>query len=62
MSVRTTADEQLDSAKKDIRTAIQSISDIIINQCWGWDEYSGESQENMREVLNDLLKVKTKLG
>jgi replicative superfamily II helicase len=62
MSVRTTADEKLDSASDHIKYAIRDLSTIVIDECWGHDEYSNEYTDVINEVLHQLLALKKKLN
>ena len=62
MSVRTTADEQLDLAKEDIQTALAHLSQIIVDRCWGWDEFTKEYREAIAQSLTDLIAIRDRLG
>lgn len=62
MSVRTTADEKIDEARQNIREAAKALSEVVVDDCYGADEYKEEFQETLREVLNDLLNIKNRLG
>lgn len=62
MSVTTTADEMLNSAKSHVKEAASALSQIVIDEVWGHDEFSEEYKEKIRESLNDLVKIKIKLG
>ncbi len=62
MGVITTADEMLSSAKNHIKEAARDLSQIIVDEVYGHDEFSEEYKEKMREVLNDLIAIKIKLG
>lgn len=62
MSVRTTADEQLDQAKHDIQTAIEHLSQITIERCWGWRDFNREYSEAIAQSLSDLIVIRDRLG
>jgi len=62
MSVRTAADERLDSAHQHIKEAIRDLSAIVIEECWGYDEYKEEYTEKIHEVLQELMTLKKKLN
>lgn len=62
MGVRTTADEKLDSASDHIKDAIRDLSAIVIEECWGHDEYSEEYKDTIHEVLQELLALKKKMN
>jgi len=61
MSVRTEADERLKSAKEHLQAAIKDLSEIAINKCWGYDEYSKEWKHKMKEMLVALLEMQEEL-
>lgn len=62
MSVRTTADEHLDSAAEHIRAAIKDLTEIVIEECWGHDEFTAEYQTTVSEVFDELRKLKGRLN
>lgn len=62
MSVRTTSDEHLDSARGHIHEAIRDLSQIVVERCWGHDEYNAETQRNIRETLVELISLRVQLG
>ncbi len=62
MSVQTTADDHLDNAKADVQTAIKHLSEIIIDRCCGWNEYSADYREGIAQSLADLIVVRDRLG
>ncbi len=61
MSVRTTADEKVDLAEENIRTAAMALANVVIDECYGYEEYSIEWKDSLRSVLNDLIMLKEKL-
>lgn len=61
MSVQTTADEQLDLAKADVKTAIDHLAEIVIKQCWGHDEFNDAYYTNITHSLADLLRIRDRL-
>lgn len=62
MSVRTTADEKIDEAKDHIQEAIECISEVVINRCWGASEYTVEYRNKLRTQLVSLLDTRDSLG
>ena len=60
MSV-TTADEKIDSAEQSVKDAAEALSEVLIKECWGSDEYSDERTLELRLCLNDLLLIKSRL-
>ena len=61
MGVQTKADENLDKAREAVDIAILALSDIVVNECWGHDEFSEEFQENIEDSFSQLRAVKSRL-
>lgn len=61
MSVRTEADEKLDETRDHLNHAIESLSEIVVDRCWGWDQFNDEYQEKLQQTLNALLKIRQDL-
>jgi hypothetical protein len=61
MSVRTEADEHLDAAKLNIKNAIDHINEIVVNECWGYDDFKGEYFRELCEIHIDLLAILRKI-
>lgn len=61
MSVRTTADEKIDSAKDHIRQAYKDIHDALDEDTWGSDEYGNDFVKKLHEVEVSLFEIKQKL-
>ncbi len=47
MSVHTSADESLESARYKISEAIKFLSEIIIDECWGSEDFSASRTEDI---------------
>ena len=62
MSYTTTADKKLDSAKNHIMSAIDDLSEICVKECEGFEDYYPNYKELMYEGLQDLIRVKQRLG
>ncbi len=62
MGVRTAADERLDSAHQHIKEAIRDLSSIVIEECWGHDEFREDYTETIHEVMQELISLKKKLN
>ena len=61
MSVTTTADEHLDRAKDNIQSAIKNLSEFVIEECWGVEDFSSTYRVTLRNCLQELLKVREEL-
>lgn len=62
MGVVTTADERLKAAKRSLQETIASLSDIVVQKCWGHDEYTPEYRQTLNETFRDLLEVQERIG
>ena len=62
MSVTTTADEQLENAKENIQSAIKNLSEIVVDQCWGADEYKREFRDKLRKTHFELLELRDRIS
>lgn len=62
MSVKTTADEELDNVRENIRAAIKSLSRIIVDECWGHDEFAPEFRESLDCAYIKLMEIKKEMS
>lgn len=62
MSVNTAADDALANAKYSVNEAIKELSKILIDECWGHDEYKKEYYEAMNEAFTQLREIKKLLN
>lgn len=58
MSVVTEADEKYAQAILALEDAIFALAHIVINRCWGYDDYSKEFQAKLRAALNTIMDVR----
>lgn len=61
MSVTTTADENLNRFEDILGESISLMSEIVVNRCWGWDEFTKETQDKHLKILNQLIEIRTLL-
>ena len=61
MSVTTTADEKRDDAKENIGSAIRNLSGIVIEECYGYEDFSDAYRLKLRKALHDLIEVRETL-
>lgn len=59
--MRTTADEKLHSAKEHIKDAIKCLSEIVVDECYGHDEYDESWKREFYDSLKDLISIKKRL-
>lgn len=57
MSVKTTADEKLDTAKEHVDNAIGLIVDVLFGKVWGYEQYTREYKNDLMSALADLRKI-----
>lgn len=62
MGVDTQADVHLDQAAANIQNAIKNLSALVVDRCWGHDEYNAEYLKTIREVYSSLIELNDKLG
>lgn len=62
MGLRTTADEKLDEAREATDQALKALNEIVVNECWGHDEYKKEFTQQIHEAHFMLIQIRTKLS
>jgi len=62
MGVVTSADEHLYEAKENISKAVSELSEIVINKCWGHDDFSEEYKAKIKNTFLTLLELRDDLG
>jgi len=62
MSVQTKADDLIDSAKTGVADAISALTEIVIDQCWGYDEYEKEYLQDLKKSLYALVEIRDSLA
>ena len=61
MSVTTTADEKIESARNNIRSAIKDLHSAIDPDTWGSGDFTSERDDDILEVYKTLLDIRKKL-
>jgi predicted house-cleaning NTP pyrophosphatase (Maf/HAM1 superfamily) len=61
MTVRTTADEQIDKAKEHIQEALECLSEVIVAGCYGTSDYTQLYLEKLERQFVALLGIKRSL-
>jgi hypothetical protein len=62
MSVTTTADEKLESARDHVHQALTDLSAICIDQCWGHDEFRKEFRGEIQQAFFKLVEIRKMLS
>lgn len=58
MSVKTTADINLNDARGHVRLAVDRLATIVVEECDGSNEYNKSFRETMRICLHTLIEVR----
>ena len=61
MSTETRADIVLEEAKTNIQFAIEKLSEIVINKCYGYDEFNVDYRTKIATSFNVLLSIRDNL-
>lgn len=62
MGYQSTADKHLDKAREDIREAIRCLSEILINECEGHDDFRDDFVPKMHEAFDALMVARRALS
>lgn len=62
MSVITEADRKLTEARQAIRVALKAINEIVVEECWGHDQWNEEFTSKVQEAHSILIKLRRKLS
>lgn len=57
MSVKTEADERVETARDKVQEALSALSPVIAKDVWGWDEFSDERRSELRKAFQLILEV-----
>jgi len=58
MSVRTTADERIESARTHLDAAYKDILEVLDDNTWGHSEYTDAFIDKLHALALELLKLK----
>jgi len=61
MSVNTEATEHIEKAKEDVQSAIMHLGKIVIDQCWGADDFIHPYKVIIANCLNELIVIRGQL-
>lgn len=61
MSVRTDADEALDSARDHIKRAIDDLYGVVMEKTWGHDDFKEEWKIKHLAIFNKLVQIYVEL-
>lgn len=60
--VTSAADEHLSEAKDKLRDALQHLSSIVVDRCNGYDDFSEDYRDTIRESFAKLIAIRDELG
>lgn len=58
MSVQTTADAHLEDAANHVQAAVAALSEIVVEQCSGHDEWEPQFRKDIFEAFHQLLLLR----
>ena len=61
MGVKTRADECLDELNEGLTQAINALDEIVVQQCWGHDEFKPDFQAKLVGAFNNLIILRRDL-
>jgi len=61
MSVTTKANACLDAARINVDDAIENLSAIVVDQCWGHDEFNKIMTAEIKRAFKELLDIRAGL-
>jgi hypothetical protein len=59
--MKTTADENRESAVNHIRDAITNIAEIIVHECEGSNDFNTGFKGKLKDSLTQLIEIRDKL-
>lgn len=59
--METEADSKLRVARENVRSALLALNAIVVEQCWGHDEFSAERIKAIKEAHLDLIRIRDNL-
>lgn len=62
MSVETEADRQRDKAQECVMDAVAALSEIVVKQCDGHDEWKPEYRAKLSDWFQRLLAIRDEMG
>ncbi len=61
MSVKTAAQENVDSTIKNVNDAISDLNKIVVEQCWGTDEFKDTFRNDLKQSFHELIEIRDRL-
>ena len=62
MAVNTRADDLIDEAKDKLGDAAKALSELVLEETWGWEDYGSEYRAEVHDVLSEMITLKKRLG
>lgn len=61
MSVKSAAQENVESAVRDINSAITNLAKVVVEQCWGTDEFKNHYKDALKQSFQQLIEIRDKI-
>lgn len=61
MGVRTAANEKITEAFDGVDMALKSLTEIVVNKCWGYDEFATEKNKKLEALHAKLLVIRREI-
>lgn len=61
MSLRTRADDKLSEARESTDQALKALNEIVVDQCWGYDEFSDKTIKQVHDAHLALIEIRKML-
>ena len=61
MSVKTAAQENIDNAVRDINSAITNLAKVVVDQCWGTDDFKDYFKSALKQSFQELIEIRDRI-
>lgn len=58
MGVVTDADEKIDEARDSSDKALKALNEIVVNECFGHDDYNDEFTQKIHKAHSMLIQIR----
>lgn len=62
MGVRTTADEKIEDASRNVQAALNYLNEVVVERCEGHEEYKLEYKKRLARAHALLVEARDELG
>lgn len=61
MSVKSAAQENVESAVRDINSAITNLAKVVVDQCWGTDDFKDIFKADLKQSFHELIEIRDRI-